>query len=80
MNQMMKASQTAALALTVTLNGACGSRPPATPPQTSRGASTLATTTEADSAKDAISVTLSNPLAVPRANETIALAVAELGR
>jgi unsaturated rhamnogalacturonyl hydrolase len=80
---MMKVSQTAALALTVTLNGACGSRSPAIHPIPSGGASTLATTTAADPAKDAgdaVSVTLGNPLAVPRTNETIALAVAELGK
>ncbi len=79
---MTKRSQTAALALAVMLNGACGSRPPASHPKPSAGASTLATTTDPGSAKgarDAISVTLRNPLAVPRANETIVLAVADLG-
>src|SRR5882724_3228164 len=80
---MMNVSQTAALALTVTLNAACGSRSPASHPQPSAGAPTVATTTDAGPAKDAgdaISVTLKNPLAEPRANETIALTVTELGK
>jgi hypothetical protein len=65
----MRVSQSALLALTVTLGGACGSRPPASQPIPS-----------ASDAADVVSVTLTNPIAVPRANETISLTVAELGK
>src|SRR5260221_14709130 len=80
---MMKPSQAAALALTVMLDAACGSRSPASRPQPYSGAPTQATSTDAGSAKepaDAIAVTLRNPLGVSRANETIALAIAELAK
>jgi hypothetical protein len=70
----MRVSQSALLALTVALGGAC---------KPSGGASKQATTTDAGSANDGgdiVSVTLTNPIAVPRANETLALTVAELGK
>jgi Domain of unknown function (DUF4861) len=66
---MMRISQTALLTLAVTLGGACGSRPLASHPESS-----------AKDAGDVVTVTLSNPVAVPRASETVALTVAELAK